>query len=603
MIRFDCKRLTGVRGAKKDARWNTSAAALDAAAGRPPRLRPASMPGRAERLSPRPVPIADNINAPLAASCAEYEVSVMASDNISRRNALGGLIAAAGGSTLASPGQAEANPADRSLLASEDMLGSSDSDKGASLLNAKRTGPGTLVRSQRDRNERDQIPLLDFCSGSEAEDASRGFAAAVEKVLELNGDLLVPAGVYRLTDTARITFPPPDLFRSFNMRGMGNGSRILWDGGNDKPMLHLRGVEGMGWYTKCRFENLLFHGNSFSSDEFSGVTAIQLGDTPERQKSGICNPFFGGLTIQHVACGIHGFYESDEVTVFDCYIERFTDYGIFNQHGGGNWTLLSNHVSDGAELSTGIRSSLSSTRAIGNTIQGMEFAVGIQIDGGSANRGQSPYIVGNYIECQLDHVRAIALFGVQGGLIETNIFKGCRGSTLIMLEDSSDGMPCRNIQIGAHMHHVSAGFVDRFAHCSDKSLNCAITGHLESIQEDGNPGIFTTAAISGPFVETFQNGERAPRAINVGAGALKVSDSSRRAEFGVAPQPARDLGTASGAGDRRWNNVLTQRLSLIDGIAPPAPLEGHAQLFVDAADGVLKIRFADGRIRRVVTSD
>jgi hypothetical protein len=529
-------------------------------------------------------------------------MAAMAKDTISRRGTLGGMMAAASGSALVSPGPAIANPSDGSLLVDAGMLGSSDSDKGAALVNAKRSGPGTLIRSQRDRNERDQIPLLDFCSGSETDDASRGFAAAIEKVLELNGDLLVPAGDYRLTDTARVTFPQPELFRSFNIRGMGNGSRIIWDGGNNKPMVHLRGIEGMGWYTKCRLENLLLHGNSFTGDDFAGVTAIQLGDTPERQKSGICNPFFGGLTIQHVARGIHGFYESDEVTVFDCYIERFTDYGIFNQHGGGNWTLLSNHISDGAELSTGIRSSLSSTRAIGNTIQGMEFAVGIQIDGGTANRGQSPYIVGNYIECQLDHVRAIALFGVQGGLIETNIFKGCRGSTLIMLEDSSDGMPCRNIQIGSHMHHVSAGFIDHFAYCSDKSQNCAITGHLESIQEDGKPGIYTTAAISGPFVETFQDGERAPRAINVGKGALKVSDASERAEFGSAPQPARDLGTASGSGDRRWSNTLTQRLSLIDGIAPPAPLRGHAQLYIDAADGELKIRFANGTIRRVVTS-
>lgn len=525
----------------------------------------------------------------------------MVKDNISRRGALGGLAAAVAGPNVLAQGLPVDSPAELYLPATAGALASSDNDKGAALINAKRSGPSTVLRSQRDRNERDQIPLLDFCSGSEAEDASRGFAAAVAKVLELNGDLLVPAGHYRLTDTVRITFPQTKMFGSFNIRGMGNGSRIVWDGGNNKPMLHIRGVDGVGWYTKCRLENLLLHGNSFTGGDFSGVSGIQLGDTPEAAATGICNPFFGGLTIQHVARGIQGYYESDEVTVFDCYIERFTDYGIFNEHGGGNWTLLANHISDGAEDSTAIRSSLSSTRAIGNTIQGVQFAAGIQIDGGNANRGQSPYIVGNYIECQLDHARAIALFGVQGGLIETNIFKGCRGSTLILLDDSRDGTPCRNVQIGGHMHHVSGGYLDRFAHCSANSLNCAITGHLETIQEDGSPGGYAKTAIEGPFVETFQDGERAPRALNVGAGAFRASGSSARAEFGVAPQPHRDLSAANGASDRRWANTLTQRLSLIDGIAAPSTIPGHAQLFIDAADGDLKILFPDGKVKRLVT--
>ena len=525
----------------------------------------------------------------------------MVKDTINRRGALGGLAAALAGPSALGQGLPVDDPAEPYLPATAGALASSDRDKGAALINATRAGPGTLLRSQRDRNERDQIPLLDFCSGSEAEDASRGFAAAVEKVLELNGDLVVPAGHYRLTDTARITFSQPETFRSFNIRGMGNGSRLIWDGGDDKPMLHVRGVGGVGWYSKCRFENFLLYGNSFADGEFSGVSGIQLGDTPEAAATGICNPFFGGLTIQHVARGIHGFYESDEVTVFDCYIERFTDYGIYNEHGGGNWTLLANHISDGAEDSTAIRSSLSSTRAIGNTIQGTQFASGIQIDGGTANRGQSPYIVGNYIECQLDHVRAIALFGVQGGLIEGNIFKGCRGSTLIFLDDSPDGMPCTNVQVGAHMHHVSGGYLDRFAYCSANSLNCAISGHLESIREDRLPGGYAKAAIEGPFVETFQDGERAPHAINVGAGAFKASRSSARAEFGIAPQPFQDLGVANGASDRRWANTLTQRLSLIDRIPAPAAIPGHAQLFVDAADGDLKILFPDGTIKRLVT--
>jgi hypothetical protein len=500
-------------------------------------------------------------------------------DEPTRRGVIGGLAVAAAASRTAAAGPV----------------------RETAVADATRSAPGTLIRSQRDKNERDQIPLLDFCSGSAADDATPGFAKAITKVLELNADLLIPAGDYRLTDTARIFLARPEPFRSFNIHGMGSGSHLVWDGGSHKPMLHISGTRGTGWYSKCRLENFRLNGNSFTGDPFAGVTGIQLGNTPEDGRSGVCNASFYGLVIQHVAKGIHAFYESDEVTVFDNYIERFTDYGVYNQHGGGNWTLLANHISDGGSASTGIRGSLSCTRAIGNTIQGTQFRVGIQIDGGRSMRGQSPYIVSNYIECLLDHVCAIALLGVDGGLVEANIFKGCRGATLVRLGDSADGMPCRNVQIGPHMHHVSGGWLASFASCSPTASNCAITGHLESLQDDGTPGRYGAAPIEGPFIETFQNGERAPRAINVGGGALKAASGNPRAEFGSHPQPDVDLARTLGATDRRWNNALVQRLSLIEGVKRPAPVTGHAQLFVDAADGQLKIVLSDGTIRTIVT--
>lgn len=51
----------------------------------------------------------------------------------------------------------------------------------------------------------------------------------------------------------------------------------------------------------------------------------------------------------------------------------------------------------------------------------------------------------------------------------------------------------------------------------------------------------------------------------------------------------------------RWSNVYAQLLSIRDGVAAPAAIPNYAQLFVDAADGDLKVIFADGTVKTLVT--
>ena len=66
-------------------------------------------------------------------------------------------------------------------------------------------------------------------------------------------------------------------------------------------------------------------------------------------------------------------------------------------------------------------------------------------------------------------------------------------------------------------------------------------------------------------------------------------------------RPGTDLIYSLGYISRRWNFLYTQKVALIDGITAPPATSGHATLYVDVADGDLKIIFGDGTIKTIVT--
>jgi Pectate lyase superfamily protein len=66
----------------------------------------------------------------------------------------------------------------------------------------------------------------------------------------------------------------------------------------------------------------------------------------------------------------------------------------------------------------------------------------------------------------------------------------------------------------------------------------------------------------------------------------------------LSPQP--DITVGCGTSGRRWTGVWSQKLALVDGVTAPAAVSGHAQIYVDSADGDLKIIYANGVIKTIV---
>jgi hypothetical protein len=79
------------------------------------------------------------------------------------------------------------------------------------------------------------------------------------------------------------------------------------------------------------------------------------------------------------------------------------------------------------------------------------------------------------------------------------------------------------------------------------------------------------------------------------------SDSLQYSASGAAIRTGTDATIALGSNTVRWLNVFSSKLTVIDGITAPPSIAGHAQIYVDSADGDLKVIFADGTVKTIVT--
>lgn len=303
-----------------------------------------------------------------------------------------------------------------------------------------------------------------------------------------SGQVFFPAGDYKITNTLTLTYTAS--WNAVNLYGEGISSKIVWAGGNSKPMLHVRGTSGAGWDSFTEIKDLQFYGNSYTGDAYSGVIGIQLGNTPEDAFSGVCNVKINHCHFRRCDKAILGYYESDNVWIENCFIKYFTTVGIYNAHGGSGWNITDTHITDGGVNSTGIRSSLSVTHIEGNVIQGVNLLVGIQIDGGATNAGKCAGITSNYFESQTTGAYGVILYGVETGVIENNTFNGFPGATLIALADVG-GVSCSNIRIGPNRHTQSGGFISALVVATTGTTNAHIIGKQFT---DG--GVTT---ITGPF--------------------------------------------------------------------------------------------------------
>lgn len=122
------------------------------------------------------------------------------------------------------------------------------------------------------------------------------------------------------------------------------------------------------------------------------------------------------------------------------------------------------------------------------------------------------------------------------------------------------------------------------------SINGPMTGNfLINSVTSPNGGFGLTPTSAGDMVV----GRRATGATSALTNVARFGLSELRPES----DDAYDLGRAA----TRWKGVYAYHLTVVDGMTPPGTITGMASIYVDSADGDLKIKFADGTVKTIAT--
>lgn len=83
---------------------------------------------------------------------------------------------------------------------------------------------------------------------------------------------------------------------------------------------------------------------------------------------------------------------------------------------------------------------------------------------------------------------------------------------------------------------------------------------------------------------------------------FRSGDSTRfvLAADGSSLAPQTDQGPTLGTATKRHANTYSALMTLVDGVTAPSTIAGHAVIYVDSADGDLKIKFGDGTVKTIV---
>lgn len=114
----------------------------------------------------------------------------------------------------------------------------------------------------------------------------------------------------------------------------------------------------------------------------------------------------------------------------------------------------------------------------------------------------------------------------------------------------------------------------------------------------------TAGYVAGTKVTRIYDGRYAANSVwkmDIGGpGGTTILQGNRNSESEIEPgtTATQSLGTAS----LRWGNVFSSKMTLTDGITAPTVLAGNAQIYVDVADGSLKVKFGNGTVKTLATN-
>ncbi len=108
-----------------------------------------------------------------------------------------------------------------------------------------------------------------------------------------------------------------------------------------------------------------------------------------------------------------------------------------------------------------------------------------------------------------------------------------------------------------------------------------------------------TAVLPGIGIGNNASNNKGFYEVSANVIGISTSATGRIAITTTSVEPISDLGIDLGTTTKRFNNVYQNGMVLVDGVTAPGTISGHAIMYVDTADGDLKIKFGDGTVKTI----
>lgn len=184
--------------------------------------------------------------------------------------------------------------------------------------------------------------------------------------------------------------------------------------------------------------------------------------------------------------------------------------------------------------------------------------------------------------------REISIYSSKGTNILANYFYGTGQESMIYLSDYAEGVMIAGnhfkdlttetkLEIKPGAINLSYTFDDDV---SGDTIHQIVSNRLTQYILSGSAGLFQTRGAPG---------DSAPRFLMNGDGSMSFGAGSAPADVTLSRAVSGSLRSSGG--------LQAQTLMVADGITTPNASTGYARIYVDSADGLLKIRFSSGIVK------
>jgi hypothetical protein len=311
----------------------------------------------------------------------------------------------------------------------------------ATALSTTFFGPSITARTLTSRFG-DVVNVKDYgAKGDGTVDDTAAIQAAIDD--NINATIFFPTGIYNITSTLKVDYSAITGRVSLNLLGVGDGSILLWNGGDNTSMIWYEGATINAGFQSITKISSLFLKNVVNA---SGLIGMKFGNlaSPLGFAAGVCNVTIQDCKLYDFTIGIATEYECDSINLLRNVIRYYKQYGAYIA-GSSGVRAHYNNLAFGKAGSIGLYSEYTTIDFSNNLIQSSDT----NVTGAIQLKNVLGFtITNNYIEFPYAGTQfGIFINNTQTGYIANNLIQGMQGADCIYIDQNS-----ANINIGPNSY-------------------------------------------------------------------------------------------------------------------------------------------------------